>query len=140
MFKLQTKRGVLQQNLEPNHLTVDFWIDTLEVACRWRYPYSDLEKGDDILVVGYMGKDEYNDPIFYGRMYFNLSKNVQSVHKPLPLLLFGAAVLPAICWSMLKKEYLIGGLLLLLAGAVFYEITLGWWAFYVLKKAMKHLQ
>lgn len=93
MFKLISKRGIIQNDLEHGSLCINFSIEEFEVECRLMQECGDLEKGDEVILVGYFGDDEYEDTIFHVCAYFNILKNKMSQNKKRALyLLIGLIV------------------------------------------------
>jgi hypothetical protein len=96
MFKLIAKRGIIQNHVKTKSVPVDFKINTLDVECRWQNKSEDLEINDDVLLIGCMGKDEYQDPLFFVFVYFNITKNKRSSTKPRIIRLFFGSILAII--------------------------------------------
>jgi hypothetical protein len=144
MFRLITKRGVIQNHIKTKNISVDFRINTLDVECRWQHKCEDLEKNDDIIIVGYIGDDEYNDPILYGCAYFNISKNIKSSSKRQSLYWLGGLIIAilsivVIYWKILKNEYMFIVLIFLFVAFISFFLALNSIAYQILEKEIKIL-
>jgi membrane protein implicated in regulation of membrane protease activity len=144
MFKLIKKRGVIQNHVKTKSPTVDFRINTLDVECRWQHKCEDLEKDDEIIVVGYMGYEEYNDTILYVCAYFNLSKNKSSSTKQTALYWLGgliAVILPILFISSkaIKDEYMLAVLIFLFVAFISFFLVHNLIAYRILEKEIKKL-
>ncbi len=59
MFRLIAKHGIIQNHVKTKSVPVDFKINSIDVECRWQFKNEDLEKNDEVIIVGYIGTDEY---------------------------------------------------------------------------------
>lgn len=143
MFRLITKRGIIQNHLKETDSLVDFSIKGFDIECRWRHKYQDLEEGDDIVIVGYLGDDEYGDPILYGCAYFNISKNKRSDGKQKSLYALISAIVATLLMitygKMIVNDYLLTLLIFLLAALIFFSSVHALIAYQILEKEIKNL-
>lgn len=144
MFKLITKRGVIQNHVKAQGVTVDFRINTFNVECRWQHKCDDLEKDDEIIIVGYIGNDEYADPILYGCAYFNISKNIINSSKQQSWYWLGGLIIAIlsitfIYWQIIKNEYIFILFIFLFISFISFFLVLNLIAYRILEKEIKDL-
>lgn len=144
MFKLIAKRGVIQNHIKTQTRTVDFRINTLDVECRCQSKYVGLEKSDDIIIVGYMTKNEYDETILYGCAYFNISKNIKSSSKKLSLYWFGGLIITilsiaVIYWEIIKKEHILIVSIFLFVALISFSLVHNLIAHHILEREIRNL-
>lgn len=144
MFRLIAKRGVIQNHIKTKSPTVDFRINTLDIECRWQYQCEDLEKDDDIIIVGYIGNDEYADPILYGCAYFNISKSVKSSNTQQSWYWIGGLVIAMFSiavtyWQTIRNQYIIAVLIFLFITFISFSSVLNLISYHILEKEIKNL-
>ncbi len=109
MFKLIAKRGKINFKFLTTGLPIFLEIDTLECKSIWYSNHNDLERDDDVILVGYMGTDEFSDPQFYICAYFNITKKTKSSTKQKLLnWLLGSIIimlLTGIYWNYILKVF-----------------------------------